>query len=42
MGRPEILILSEGSQRGQVSYDITYIWSLIKMVQNKKQKHTHR
>ena len=40
----EIIILSEVSQR-QISYDITYMWNLEKMVQMNlftKQKQTHR
>ena len=38
----EIIILSEVRQ---MSYDITYVWNLIKMIQKnlfKKQKQTHR
>ena len=40
----EIIILSEVSQR-QISYDITYMWNLKKMIQMNlftKQKQTHR
>ena len=40
----EIIILSEVRQR-QVSYDITYMWNLIKIIQMNlftKQKQTHR
>ena len=40
----EIIILSEDKQR-QISYDITYMWNLKKMIQMNlltKQKQTHR
>ena len=43
----EIIILSEVSQteKRQISYDITYVWNLKKMIQMNlftKQKQTHR
>ena len=41
---PEIIILREVRQR-QISYNITYMWNLIKMIQMNlfiKQKQTHR
>ena len=29
----EMIILIEGSQRREISYDITYMWNLKKMIQ---------